>query len=78
MEVSDNIYGYSFVLSNTPIKLTAINKEFVVAYYVEKKDFLETVMDSHLDSEYFFEMKTKIDSTNYPESWEAPLIINTK
>lgn len=54
MEVSDNIYGYSFVLSNTPIKLTAINKEFVVAYYVEKKDFLETVMDSHLDSEYFF------------------------
>ena len=78
MEVSDNIYGYTFLMSNTPIKLTAINKEFVVAYFVEKKDFLETVMDNHLDGEYFFEMKTKIDSMSYPESWEAPLIINTK
>ncbi len=69
MEVSDNIYGYSFLMSNAPIKLTAINKEFVVAYFVEKKDFLETVQDSHLDCEYYFEMKTKIDSMTYPDSW---------
>ena len=40
MEVSDNIYGYTFLMSNTPIKLTAINKDFVVAYFIEKKDFL--------------------------------------
>jgi hypothetical protein len=49
MEVSNNIYGYSFIMSNSPIKLTALNKEFVVAYYVEGKDFLDSVMDSHLD-----------------------------
>lgn len=40
MEVSDNIYGYTFLMSNTPIKLTAISKEFVAAYYVEKSEFL--------------------------------------
>lgn len=53
MEVSDNVYGYSFIMSNTPIKLTAFNKEFVVAYYVEGKDFLEASMDGPLDREYF-------------------------
>lgn len=35
-------------------------------------------MDGHLDREYFYEMKTNIDSISCPESWEAPSIINSK
>lgn len=39
-EVSDNVYGYTAVISTRPVNLYAISKEYSSAYYIDKHKFL--------------------------------------
>lgn len=62
-EVSKNVYGYTSVISNRPMRLVAISKNFTTVYSIDKEKFLGCVSDNKLDWEYFHEIKAKIDSS---------------
>lgn len=49
IEVSDNVYGYTAVFSNRPVKLEAISKDFTSTYSVSKNDFLFCVNQNRQD-----------------------------
>jgi hypothetical protein len=49
-EVTDNIYGYTSAISNRPVYLHAVAKDFTATYSISKEDFLECV---NLDSRDF-------------------------
>jgi signal-transduction protein with cAMP-binding, CBS, and nucleotidyltransferase domain len=63
VEVSDNIYGYSSVISNRSIRINAVAKDFSCVYIIEKAAFIECVSESKTDLEYYFEIKTRIDES---------------
>lgn len=77
-EVSDNIYGYTAVISTRPVHLYAIAKEYTSAYYIDKKNFMECVLDKDVDFEYFHEIKSKIDQADLWETLEVPELLNSK
>ena len=41
-EVSDNVYGYTAVVSRRPVRLYAIAKEYTSGYYMDKQKFIES------------------------------------
>lgn len=53
IEVSDNLYGYTAVLSNRPVKLEATAKDFTSTFSVSKEDILFCIAQSTQDFEYY-------------------------
>jgi hypothetical protein len=51
--ISDNIYGYTAVISERPCALNAQTSEFTSCYYIEREDFLRCVHHCSLDFEYY-------------------------
>jgi signal-transduction protein with cAMP-binding, CBS, and nucleotidyltransferase domain len=49
-EISDNIYGYSSIISARQVKLNAISKDFTCVYFIDKHAFMECVHESKLDT----------------------------
>lgn len=41
--ISDNVYGYTAVISGRAIKLEALSKDFTTVYSIDKPGFLECV-----------------------------------
>jgi len=74
--VSDNVYGYTSVVSSKFVKLTAVSKDFTSVFTVDKEHFMNCVTSNKLDYEYYFEIKDKIDRSKYVESWEAPTALD--
>ena len=70
-QIYDNCYGYTAVISERPVNLYAIAKDFTSAYYVEKADFLDCTKGQTYDFEYFHEIKSKLDQSNITEAYEA-------
>jgi hypothetical protein len=52
-----NVFGYSSLISNRNIKLKAIAKDTAVSYVLRRKDILECIEKSMLDSESFNEIR---------------------
>jgi hypothetical protein len=77
-DVSDNIYGYTTVFSNRPVRLEAIAKEFTSTYSVNNCEFLECIRQNVHDFEYYHEIKCRIDQSSFCEEWEAPSIKNIR
>ena len=48
-DVSDNVYGYSALLSNRPVRLVAVAKEFTSTYSVDKESFTECAKANMFD-----------------------------
>lgn len=78
VDISDNIYGYSAVIAGKPVKLEAVSKDFTCAYSIDRASFLECVHENKLDTEYYFEIKAKLDASRYIEGFEAPAILNIR
>ena len=78
VEVSDNIFGYTAVFSNRPVRLVAVAKDFTSTYSVSKSDILFCVHQNHSDFEYYHEIKSRIDQSIFCEEWEAPSIKNVR
>jgi signal-transduction protein with cAMP-binding, CBS, and nucleotidyltransferase domain len=67
--ISDNVYGYTTVISNKPLKFNAISKDFTCVYSIDKNNFMDCVHENKLDSEYYFEIKANLDTTKYIEGY---------
>ena len=78
IEVSDNLYGYTAVFSNRPVKLEATAKDFTSTFSVSKEDILFCIAQSTQDFEYYHEIKCRIDQSAFCEEWEAPAIKNIR
>jgi hypothetical protein len=49
IEVSNNLYGLTAIISNRPVGLSAVAKDFTSTYFIGKKQFLECVAVEYLD-----------------------------
>lgn len=78
LEVTDNIYGYTTIFSNRPVRLEAMAKDFTSTYSVNRDDILFCVNQNTSDFEYFHEVKCRIDQSLFCEEWEAPAIKNIR
>ena len=64
-EVSNNVYGYTAVISRRPVQLYAVAKRHTSGYYIEKEKFLECIHDRQTDFEFYHELKQTIDEAPY-------------
>jgi len=67
LTVTDNIYGYTAVFSNRPVKLEAVSKDFTSTYSVTKEEFEFAIRQNDKDYEYYHEIKCRIDQSNFCE-----------
>jgi len=68
IEVADNCYGTTAVMSMRPVRLYAIAKDNTSAYYIDKSQFQECISQRVSDFEYYHELKSKIDGSDI---WEG-------
>lgn len=78
LPVTDNVYGYTAVFSNRPVKLEAVAKVFTSTYSVNKEDIEFAIKQNEKDYEYYHEIKCRIDQSNLCEEFEAPAIKNIR
>ena len=78
IEVADNCYGTTAVISTRPVRLYAIAKDNTSAYYIDKGQFEECISQRMSDFEYYHELKCKIDGSEIWEEFEAPMIRSSK
>lgn len=76
--VLHNVFGYTSIISQRPIRLKATCKETSICYTLSKSDFYECLMESEDDIQRFHELKLDIDLAKIPEEIEAPAIINIR
>ena len=48
-EISDNIYGYTAVISNMPCALDATASQFTSSFYINRKDFEKCINNKGSD-----------------------------
>ena len=65
LEVCDNIYGYTLVFSNRPVKLQAIAKDFTSTYSIDREDIQYCINQNKKDFEYYHEVKCRIDQSTF-------------
>ena len=46
--------------------------------YINKEDFLKCINKTNIDREYYHEIKTNLDLSEFCESFEAPSILNIR
>lgn len=78
LSISPNLFGFVSMILRRRVSLTALSKEFLVAYELEQKDFDESVSQYPLDFETVCELRDKILSLNIPESYEGSELIDPR
>lgn len=48
-EISDNVYGYTAMISNKPCYLEAVASDFTASLFISKEDFEVCVNKNNLD-----------------------------
>lgn len=76
--VSPNLFGFVSVILRRRVNLTALSKEFLVAYELQQKDFDELVAQYPADFETVCELRDKILNLPTPESYEGPELLDPR
>ena len=56
-----NVFGYSYILAEKPLRLTAICKSTSICYSLSKNDFLECLSECQEDLEHYYRLKSEMN-----------------